>query len=245
MASVKNIGVADLFCGVGGLTNGFRSAGLTVKVGLDNDPTCQHAFERNNASRFISADISKFDFSELKDHYKSESFFVLAGCAPCQVFSSHSFKIKGKEEDKRWVLLNHFTRGINKLSPDIVSMENVRGIVKTDVFRLFIKSLKAKGYYIDYKIVSSADYGISQRRARLVLLASKLGEIKIPPPTHTKDAYVTVREIIGELPKIQAGERSKNDFLHRAKKLADINLKRIEQSTPGGNMERLGYAFAS
>lgn len=234
MAKGKNIEVIDLFCGVGGLTNGLRRAGLRVKAGVDNDATCRYAFEKNNNAQFIAADISSFDFTKLRERFESESVSVLAGCAPCQVFSSHSFKIKGKEEDKRWTLLDHFARGINELLPDIVSMENVRGIIETDVFNRFVKNLKAEGYHVDYKVVFTADYGISQGRQRLVLLASRLGEIKIPLPTHKKDSYVTVRSVIGNLPKIKAGEQSKGDTLHRAKKLEDINSKRIKQSKPGG-----------
>lgn len=234
MNKKQKIEVIDLFCGIGGLANGFRRAGLTVKAGVDNDATCKYSFEKNNRSEFIDADISNLDFSELRNYYGSESVSVLAGCAPCQVFSSHSFKIKRKEEDKRWALLNHFSRGINKLMPDIVSMENVRGIVETDVFSRFVKNLKAKGYYVNYKVILTADYGISQGRHRLVLLASRLGEIKIPSPTHKKDDYVTVREVIGKLPRLKAGGQSKKDSLHRARKLNDVNLKRIKQSKQGG-----------
>lgn len=230
----KKIKVVDLFCGVGGLTNGLTRAGLLVEAGVDNDSSCRHAFEVNNKSTFIDADICNFDFSALKDYYGPDGFSVLAGCAPCQVFSSHSFKIKGKEEDKRWTLLDHFARGVNELLPDVVSMENVRGIVETDVFNRFVKNLKSKGYFVDYKIVFTADYGISQGRQRLVLLASRLGEIKIPEPTHKKDNYVTVKQVIGKLPKLEAGEQSRKDPLHRAKNLADINLKRIKQSKQGG-----------
>lgn len=233
-SKTKKIKVVDLFCGVGGLTNGLQRAGLSVGVGIDNDLSCKDTFEKNNKSKFIDADISKFNFSNLKNYYRGGSFSVLVGCAPCQLFSSHSFKIKGKEEDKRWTLLDHFARGINELLPDIVSMENVRGIVKTDVFNRFVKNLISKGYKVDYKVVFTADYGIPQGRQRLVLLASRLGDIKIPAPTHKKGSYVTVREAIGGLPKIKAGQRNKKDSLHVSKNLAPINLKRIRQSKQGG-----------
>ena len=125
-------------------------------------------------------------------------------------------------------------RGIKVVKPDIVSMENVRGVTKTDVFKNFVSELEELGYMVDWKVVYAPNYGVPQNRSRLILLASRLGKISIPKETHTKDNYVTVGEIIRELPKIDAGAKSKQDRLHYAKKLESINLKRIKQSKPGG-----------
>ena len=116
----------------------------------------------------------------------------------------------------------------------IVSMENVRGVTRTDVFKNFVDKLERLGYKVDWKVVYAPNYGIPQNRSRLILLASKLGEISIPKETHAKDNYVTVGDIIRELPRIDAGEISKGDYLHQAKKLEPINKKRILQSKPGG-----------
>ncbi len=230
----KKIEVIDLFSGVGGLTYGLRKSGLSVLAGVDNDESCAYAYERNNAAKFISADISKFDFNKLNKIYSKESVKVLVGCAPCQPFSSHAFKLHKNKNDSRWNLLDHFIRGIKVVKPDIVSMENVRGVTKTDVFKNFVAELKKLGYKVDWKVVYAPNYGVPQNRSRLILLASRLGEITIPKETHTKDNYVTVGDIIRELPKIEAGEISKKDNLHQAKKLEPINKRRILQSKPGG-----------
>jgi len=230
----KKIEVIDLFSGVGGLTYGLRKSGLSVLAGLDNDESCAYAYEKNNSAKFISADISEFDFKELNKIYSKGSVRVLVGCAPCQPFSSHAFKLRKNTKDERRNLLDHFIRGIKVVKPDIVSMENVRGVTKTDVFKNFINELKRLGYKVDWKVVYAPNYGIPQNRSRLILLASKLGEISIPKETHTKDNYVTVGDIIRELPRIDAGQISKKDHLHQAKKLEPINKKRILQSKPGG-----------
>lgn len=231
---IKKIEVIDLFSGVGGLTYGLRKSGLSVLAGLDNDVSCAYAYEKNNKAKFIPADISKFDFKELNKIYSKGSIRVLVGCAPCQPFSSHAFKLHKDKRDNRWNLLDHFIRGIKIVKPDIVSMENVRGVTKTDVFKNFVKELEKLGYEVDWKVIYAPNYGVPQNRSRLILLASKLGKILIPKETHTKDKYITVSAIIRELPKINAGEISKQDYLHQAKKLEPINKKRIIQSKPGG-----------
>lgn len=230
----QKIEVVDLFSGVGGLTYGLKKAGLSVLAGVDNDESCAYAYEKNNSAKFICADISTFDFKKIKKMYSKGSIKVLVGCAPCQPFSSHAFKLRKDSSDLRWNLLDHFIRGIKIIKPDIVSMENVRGVTKTDVFKNFVKELEKLKYKVDWKVVYAPNYGVPQNRSRLILLASKLGEISIPKETHTKNKYVTVGDIIRKLPKINAGEKSKSDYLHQSKKLDPINKKRIIQSRPGG-----------
>jgi len=230
----RKIEVIDLFSGVGGLTYGLRKSGLSVLAGIDNDESCAYAYEKNNAAKFISADISEFDFKELNKIYSKGSIRVLVGCAPCQPFSSHAFKLRKDASDVRWNLLDHFIRGIKVVKPDIVSMENVRGVTKTDVFKNFVGELEKLNYKVDWKVVYAPNYGVPQNRSRLILLASKLGEILIPEETHTKENYISVGDVIRELPKLKAGEMSDLDQLHQAKKLEPINEKRILQSKPGG-----------
>jgi DNA (cytosine-5)-methyltransferase 1 len=113
-------------------------------------------------------------------------------------------------------------------------MENVRGLAKTGIFKDFVKRLEGLGYYLDYRIVYCPDFGVPQRRNRLVLLGSKLGDIQVPAPTHEKDGYVTVADAISELPRIEAGSICKSDALHRTMKLSPLNLKRIQASKPNG-----------
>lgn len=231
----RKIEVIDLFSGVGGLTYGLRKSGLSVLAGIDNDKSCAYAYEKNNSAKFIPADISEFNFEELNKIYSKGSVRVLVGCAPCQPFSSHAFKLHKNASDSRWNLLDHFIRGIKVVRPEIVSMENVRGVTKTNVFKNFVDELKQLGYKVDWRVVYAPNYGVPQNRSRLILLASRLGEISIPEETHTKKSYVTVGDIIRELPKIDAGQISKLDHLHQAKKLAPVNQKRILQSMPGGS----------
>lgn len=228
------IEAVDLFCGIGGLTYGLKQANIQVLAGLDNDETCEVAYEKNNNAQFIAADISQYDFRQMANLFTEKSSKILVGCAPCQPFSSHTFKAKNKEKDDRWNLITHFVRAIDVLKPDVISMENVRGLTVTDVFKEFLDQVKKRGYKVNYKVVYCPDYGIPQNRSRLVLLGSKLGEIRIPEPTHTRENYVSVKSILKDLPKIKAGESSKRDDLHKAKNLSVKNIQRIKQSKQNG-----------
>lgn len=225
----------DLFCGIGGLTYGLRKAKINVLAGMDNDESCSVPYERNNDSKFIAADVSEYNFNKLKPLYSKDSIKVLVGCAPCQPFSSHSFKQKNKEQDTRWTLIDYFLEAVRILDPHVISMENVRGITKTKIYESFVASLEAMGYEIKAKVVYCPDYGIPQSRSRLVLLGSKLGKIELPLKTHKKGKYKTVRDVLEKLPPLQAGEQDPKDIVHTTRRLSDLNLKRMQQSKPNGS----------
>jgi len=229
------IQAVDLFCGIGGLTYGLQKAGINVVAGIDNDQTCGYAYKKNNGSRFINADLTKYRADEIKKLYGRNSIKVLVGCAPCQPFSSHSFKNKNKVFDTRWSLIKYFGKIIEETHPEIVSMENVRGIVKTNIFKIFLDVLEKNKYHVDYKVVYAPDYGAPQNRNRLILLASRLGEIRIPEAIFAKDNYVTVKDVIKKMSPLKAGETSRDDPLHKAKNLSQLNIQRIKQSKPNGS----------
>ncbi|MCS4495920.1 DNA cytosine methyltransferase [Pantoea sp. B623] len=231
------IKVVDLFCGAGGLTHGLQQAGLNVVAGYDIDATCRYAYEKNNKALFVQKSVTDLDEFEISKHFHGAEVKVLAGCAPCQPFSSYTNSAKQgvvRTEDKRWSLLYSFAKQIAITKPDIVTMENVPLLVKHQVFMDFVETLKSDNYYVWFGVVYCPDYGMAQTRSRLVLLASKLGEIKLLPPTHNKNSYVTLKDVIGGLPAIKAGETYKSDPLHCSSSLSEINIKRIKASKPGG-----------
>lgn len=225
----------DLFCGIGGLTLGLEKAAINVLAGLDNDEACRAAYEINTEAKFILADIASYDFRELAGIFSNGGQRVLVGCAPCQPFSSHSFKARNRQRDDRWNLIRYFVKAMDALRPDVISIENVRGFVKTNVFAEFLEQAKDRGYQIDYKVVYCPDYGVPQNRSRLVLLGSRLGEIRIPNKTHTEENYINVGDVIRDLPEIEAGEADAQDHLHKTTNLTSINLRRIRNSKPGGS----------
>lgn len=234
------VSAIDLFCGVGGLTRGLINAGIPVNAGLDLDVSCEYPYEINNDTRFIPADISKTKASNISRYFPEHHIKVLVGCAPCQPFSSYSYRYERKDEDRRWSLLNSFARVIHGIKPDIVSMENVPQLKKHKPFSDFIRDLERWKYKCSIKEVHCESYGVAQTRTRLVLLASRLGKIELIPPTREPDDYATVRDKIGHLEKIEAGECSENDPIHRAQRLSLLNKKRIKKSKPGGTWRDWG-----
>lgn len=231
---MKNISAVDLFCGAGGLTSGLISAGIKVIAGFDVDSSCKHPYEHNNNAQFIENDVSQVSADELNNYYPKESIKLLAGCAPCQPFSTYSQGRDAKKNSK-WPLLYQFSRLIREVEPELVTMENVPDVIKHEVYHDFVKELTEQEYHVWAGKVYCPDYGVPQIRSRHVLLASKFGRIEMLPKTHTPDKYLSVKETIGNLPPISSGEQNIHDPLHRSAQLSDLNLRRIQASRQGGS----------
>ena len=237
--SNKTYEVIDLFCGIGGLSYGLKCQGIKILAGFDLDYTCQYAYETNTGGKFYYRDVKTISGDEINKLYsqKKNVIKVLAGCAPCQPFSSYAFKNKNKDKDK-YNLLYEFGRLVKEVHPDIVTMENVPAIASfklKSVLADFVEVLQNEGYNVKYKVVYCPDYGIPQTRKRLVLLASRLGHIDLMPPTHTKDNYVTVQDAIGDLPPLETGQGCPTDALHRCRALSSLNLQRLKSTPYGGS----------
>lgn len=230
---MDKIACVDLFCGAGGLTHGLELEGVPVAAGIDLDPACRHPYEANNRSTFLESDISMVRPKELRALFGNAAVRVLAGCAPCQPFSTYAQRYVLDPADGKWGLLYQFGRLVRGTEPDIVTMENVPTVAKHAVFDDFISVLKQLGYRVWHGVIDSSAYGVPQTRKRLVLLASKIGEISMVKVTH--DEPRTVRHAIGSLRPLVAGESSPLDPLHAAAQLSDVNLERIRVSKPGGS----------
>ncbi|MEK6408948.1 MAG: DNA cytosine methyltransferase [Acidobacteriota bacterium] len=231
-----NTSAVDLFCGIGGLSYGLKKAGISVVAGLDLDESCRYAFEQNVQAEFIPKDISRLKGDELTKRYwpDENQIKILAGCAPCQPFSPHSNKVKNRKRTRKWRLIGEFERLVGETNPDIVTMENVPNLVNQKIFKTFVAFLEQKGYFVSYSHVYCPNYGIPQKRRRLVLLASKYGKISLVPKTHSEEDYITLRQAIERLPPVNAGEVCISDPLHRTTNLSDMNLERIRASKPNG-----------
>ncbi|MEZ8410476.1 DNA cytosine methyltransferase [Vibrio splendidus] len=230
------INAVDLFCGAGGLTHGLERAGINVIAGYDVEESCRFAYESNNQAKFINKDVTKLHKEEIDALLSGSDYTLLAGCAPCQPFSTYSRTTNTVgTNDKRWDLLNSFGRLISEVKPDFVTMENVPGLISQSVFEDFLQVLTQAGYLYDYRVIFCPDYGMAQTRKRLMLIASRDKKIQLPSPTHTPDIYVTVADVIASLPPLSAGQKLDEDPLHRSSTLSPINLKRIQASSPGGS----------
>jgi len=231
MNQKKQIVAVDLFCGAGGLTHGLSRAGVKVGLGVDLDPACRFPIETNNSTIFLEADVSELKPSEIISAFQGSEITLLAGCAPCQPFSSYSQSARRESPHKDWELLSSFSKLVIKVRPTLVTMENVPPIHNQKIFKEFVTSLHDLGYFVDFAVVDGRTIGLPQRRQRLVLVASSLGQIVIPKPNKP---VKSVRDVIAGLPKITAGTKHPDDPLHASASLSELNLKRIRISKPGG-----------
>ena len=225
---MMKISCVDLFCGAGGLTHGFVLEGLPVVAGIDMDPACRFPYEANNRAKFVERDISKVTTAELSALFGDAGLKILAGCAPCQPFSTYAQRYDLDGKDGKWGLLYEFARLAEGVCPDVITMENVPTVAKHEVFHDFIDTLRRLGYNVWFDVVDSSQYGVPQSRRRMVLLASRHGEITMIQPTFEKPK--TVRQAIGRLRALSAGEAAPRDKLHVSSTLSEKNLSCSPQS---------------
>lgn len=233
------ISAVDLFCGAGGLTYGLLQAGIKVEAGIDIDEDAEHAYVTNNPeTKYLAWDVGRKNYSSIAKLFAKDKYRLLAGCAPCQPFSKLTQAI---DRHQCWDLLNNFARFIDRIEPELVTMENVPELAERgrDVFENFVTTLERLDYHVDWKIVKCEEYGVPQFRRRLVLLASKLGELKVPEGKYrSPEKWKTVRRTIGHLTPLKSGEQSPHDSLHVSATLSDLNLKRIKATKrDGGNRQ--------
>ena len=231
---VPVVDAVDLFCGAGGLSCGLAAEGVRVRAGIDLDPACEYPYRTNHTGAlFLLRDIKTVSGPELAALGPPGALRLLAGCAPCQPFSSYA-NTATLDRDK-WRLLHLFTRLMQACRPELVTMENVPRLAKAAPFKAFLHALRQNGYHITHGILNAADYGAPQQRKRLVLLASRLGSVTLPEPTHPGPArWRTVRDALAHLPPLQDGQACAADPLHMAARLSPLNRQRIRASRPGG-----------
>lgn len=229
--STSLVTAVDLFCGAGGLTHGLQQGGIDVAAGFDLDKDCRHPYEVNNDAVFHQSDIGELDARQVRELLNGSRFSLLAGCPPCQPFSTYSQSHRKSGGGEGWKLVGEFGRIIESVQPDLVVMENVPQLSRHPVFSDLLSRLNE--YHVNWAIVEAVRWGVPQTRKRLVLIASKLsadGLNLISDYQLTK----TVRDSIADLPPLRAGEADAEDPLHAASRLSERNLQRIRHSKPGG-----------
>lgn len=276
--------VVDLFSGVGGISLGFSNAGFDVRLGMDLDGACAKTHRRNfPQTPFIHADIRDVSASEIleKADIRPGELDVLVGGPPCQGFS-----IIGKRKilDPRNSLIREFMRIARELRPKVLMIENVPGLATLErgaVLAEIAESFRSAGYSIDCAELLAAQYGVPQMRWRMFFVGWR-NDLKasggFPAPTHgvagigdlvpnraipfeMTTGFVTIREAIGDLPVVGAGEINP-DYCgpasgkyqqamrkgapsqlanHYAPRLAPQNIERIRMLAPGEDWRALPF----
>lgn len=225
----------DLFCGAGGITEGFRQAGYRCLYGNDCMPEAVETFSENHPEAWGDTDdIEKVDPSKVRARLglKKGDLDVLVGGPPCQGFS-----INAPDRfltDPRNKLFKDYVRFLEEFEPKAFLFENVPGLLSLGdgkVFRQIVREFEEHAYHVTVKILFAAHYGVPQERWRLILLGSRMtSPIEHPAPTHYATGRanfrsggtltfqlseadkerllpaVPVGEAIGDLPRLEMGE---------------------------------------
>ncbi|WP_177747515.1 DNA (cytosine-5-)-methyltransferase [Candidatus Avelusimicrobium fimicolum] len=200
----------DLFSGCGGLTEGMREAGFNTCVAVELAHDAVAAFKLNHPrTKIIEGDIRKIPSEEIRRCLKGKTLHLLAGCPPCQGFSSiRRLNRLQNVNDPRNDLILEYLRMVEDLRPLTIMMENVPALAHYEKFQEVVNRLETMGYNPKVKIVNVCSYGVPQNRKRLVMVGSRLGNLEIAKPL---DIKVTVRDAIGSL---EPTSKTK-DFVHK------------------------------
>lgn len=211
----------DLFAGVGGLSVGLKKAGFKVVASVEIDEYAVKGYKLNHPkTKIFDGDIRNVNTDEIKELLNGEPLHLLAGCPPCQGFSSvRRLNRKKSVRDDRNNLVLEYLRFVAELKPLTVMMENVPGLINYYLFKRVVKKLAELGYNPKVEIVDVKNYGVPQKRKRLVMVGSLLGNLDVSKVILPKK---TVRKTIGKLPKIAETK----DPIH---KIVAVHIPRIEE----------------
>lgn len=190
----------DLFSGCGGLTVGLKRARFKVLAAVEIDEAAAAAYALNHRKvRLYRADIRDLDPLEVAASVGRGpgEIDLIAGCPPCQGFSTlRTMNGSRKVDDPRNALINEFLRFVEVLRPRAVMLENVPALARENLFSDFCTSLVAMGYSLDWSVLNVADYGVPQRRRRVIVLASRVAHAVLAEGAKERR---TVRAAIGAL----------------------------------------------
>jgi len=241
VTAMKKYTAIDLFCGAGGLTCGLKQAGFSVLAGVELQEIAAETYSKNHGKTLLLnqdiCNLSPYSVMEALELNPGE-LSLLAGCPPCQGFSSlRTRKKSASVNDARNDLIFEFLRWVKAFKPHCIMLENVPALAKDARIEITITHLKELGYFFDknsLRIENIADYGVPQRRFRMILMASRYGSIE-PPNAISKK--MTVKEAIADLPR--AG--NSGDPLHDMPEVRTEKTKKLISLIPknGGSRSDL------
>jgi DNA (cytosine-5)-methyltransferase 1 len=240
--SHKGLTAIDLFSGCGGLTQGLKDAGFKVLAAVELEEFSSKTYRVNHPDVcLVQADIRILEPKQLLANIglRPGQLDLLAGCPPCQGFSTmRTLNGSMSVDDERNGLLLEFLRIIEAVRPKSIMMENVPGLANDKIFKSFVRRLAKLGYRGTFEVLNTANYGVPQRRRRLIYLASRNRSVA---PALPLKAAMTVRDAIGNLPK----PGKTGDKLHDSMPNHSDKVKALIKAIPknGGSRESLPAEF--
>lgn len=190
----------DLFAGCGGLTAGLKGAGYRVIAAVEIDKNARETYALNHPEVFLAGeDIRETCPAKVMQKFglRKGELDLLAGCPPCQGFSRlrKRNRIRAARDDRN-SLIDDFARFVRYIKPKHVMLENVPGLADHYRFGELVKQLETLKYHVHFEVLDVADFGVPQRRRRLILIASLKKPPRLAPPLMKRQ---TVRDVIGDL----------------------------------------------
>lgn len=215
--------VVDLFSGCGGMSWGLRKSGFTVVAGVDNNPRALEAFALNMPeAKALDLDLTKVTDELLPTLGLARGELdVLVGGPPCQGFSKNVPRSGRYLEDPRNLLVYSFLHAVEILLPKVVVMENVAEMANAfaGTFREEVHALLGRiGYEYEFGIHNAAEFGVPQRRRRVLFVASRTGRpVELPQQSHSLSkastkAAVSVWDAIGDLAPVRGARANPNGY---------------------------------
>jgi DNA (cytosine-5)-methyltransferase 1 len=229
-AERSTVKVVDLFSGAGGLTTGFHGDNFKILFGVEHDKFAAQTYSANFQHPMLNKDIRELDADALRaEHGQAD---IVIGGPPCQGFSMAG---KRDTKDPRNSLFMDYLRFVKAFEPKYFVMENVPGILtmKTadgePVVNIIQNEVKSIGYNLKWKILMACDYGVPQKRRRVIFLGWKegLAEPSHPEPTHTRETYVCMRDVL--LPR----EDIPTKYYHSPKMIEGFRLRKLHNQSVG------------
>lgn len=252
------IQLLDFFSGAGGTSLGFYTLNHFFPVfkmlgGVDIDSVSAMTYSQNFGTPLLNVDVRKLadDDDAFQDflrtvNYNPKSPTVLIGCAPCQGFSSHRKKHWSEDDDVRNSLVIAFARIVEKLQPDAVLIENVPEFLSKKFWNYFAaakKMFESNGYTVKEHIYNAASFAVPQDRFRTIVIAMKKNFL-LPCPAFSQEQRRTVRDAIGNLPSVLAGQQDPNDSLHKSASHRASTLEVIKSVPHNGGSRPVGMGPA-
>lgn len=180
--------VIDLFSGAGGLSLGFKKAGFKILCAYEFHKDAVATYQKNHQGTLVKQiDIQNLTLSDIKKDVKNKQVDVLIGGPPCQGFSTYG---KKDSKDIRNMLVFEYIRILKALRPGIFVLENVPGIFKLykgKFWHKIVQTLNDSDYEICAKVLKASDYGVPQKRQRLILIGTNKEIPIIFPPSRNQD----------------------------------------------------------
>ena len=227
--------VIDLFCGCGGLSYGFIEAGYDVLLGIDHWKDAIVTFENTHKNaKGLVADLFTETPKDISKKTGIKDVDIIIGGPPCQGFSLAGKNGRTFVDDERNYLFKEFVRFVSVIKPKMFVMENVARMAshdKGETIKEIKRSFEKLGYTVQHRVLQAADYAVPQKRQRVFVVGTKSGNFEYPKAL---DSQVSVKEAIGDLPKLMSGQES-SIANHNAMNHSEQMLKKMSYVKDGGD----------